>query len=217
MKILAVNGSPRKGWNTSKLLEHALEGAKSVGGETEEIVNLYDLNFRGCVSCFRCRVKEGGHPGRCAVRDDLSSILDRMAEYGGLLIGSPIYLWDVTSQTRAFLERLIYSNLAYRAENRSEYKGKTNAGFIYSMNATEERMKTSGYDFLFKSHMHFLSFLNGRARYMTSNDTWQFDDYAKYDVPLFDPAAKAEVRREQFPKDCKRAFEIGAGLVQSRR
>ena len=46
MKVIAVNGSPRKTWNTATLLQKALDGAKSVGADTE-LVHLYDLNFKG--------------------------------------------------------------------------------------------------------------------------------------------------------------------------
>ena len=50
-KVIAINGSPRKTWNTATLLEHALSGARSAGAETE-LIHLYDLDFKGCVSCF---------------------------------------------------------------------------------------------------------------------------------------------------------------------
>ena len=54
MKVMAFNGSPRKKkWNTVTLLKSALEGAASVGAETE-LVQLYDLDFSGCMSCFSC-------------------------------------------------------------------------------------------------------------------------------------------------------------------
>ncbi|MCO5381118.1 MAG: flavodoxin family protein [Methanosarcina barkeri] len=56
MKVIAINGSPRKKWNTATLLEKALEGAVSEGAETE-IIHLYDLNFKGCTSCFACKLK----------------------------------------------------------------------------------------------------------------------------------------------------------------
>ena len=53
MKIMAFNGSPRKkNWNTVTLLEHALQGAASAGAETE-LVQLYDLDFSGCISCHQ--------------------------------------------------------------------------------------------------------------------------------------------------------------------
>lgn len=56
MKVVFINGSPRKGWNTDLLLKEALKGAESVGAETEYI-NLYDLKYTGCKSCFACKVK----------------------------------------------------------------------------------------------------------------------------------------------------------------
>ena len=51
MKVMAINGSPRKKWNTATLLDKALEGAASQGAETE-LIHLYDLNYKGCISCF---------------------------------------------------------------------------------------------------------------------------------------------------------------------
>ena len=213
MKAIAINGGPRKGWNTSKLLEHALEGAKSAGAETEPVVNLYDLNFKGCVSCFHCKLKTGGHPGKCAMHDDLSEVLERVSASNVLLLGSPIYLWDVTGMMRMFLERLAFPNLGYRATDRSEFKGVLNTGFIYTMNVTNEVMEARGYDFLYESHAFFLSHFNGKTDYITVNDTYQFDDYSKYNAPIFDPVHKAQVRDTQFPKDCERAFALGANAV----
>ena len=53
MNIIAVNGSPRKNWNTATLLQKALEGAEAQGAKTE-LIHLYEHNYRGCVSCFFC-------------------------------------------------------------------------------------------------------------------------------------------------------------------
>jgi multimeric flavodoxin WrbA len=74
LKILAFNGSPRKEWNTAILLNKALEGAASQGAETE-LIHLYDLNYKGCISCFACKMKGGKSYGKCAVKDDLTPIL----------------------------------------------------------------------------------------------------------------------------------------------
>lgn len=54
MKVLAINGSPRKTWNTATVLTKALEGAASQGAQTE-LIHLYDLNYKGCISCFACK------------------------------------------------------------------------------------------------------------------------------------------------------------------
>ena len=58
MNVIAVNGSPRKTWNTATLLQKALDGTASAGAETE-LVHLYDLNFKGCISCFAFKRKDG--------------------------------------------------------------------------------------------------------------------------------------------------------------
>ena len=71
MKVIAVNGSPRKNWNTTTLLQKALDGAKSKGADTE-IIHLYDLNFKGCTSCFACKRKNNLNIGHCAMKDDLT-------------------------------------------------------------------------------------------------------------------------------------------------
>ena len=79
MNVIAFNGSPRKKWNTATLLEKALEGASSKGAETE-LIHLYDLNYKGCKSCFACKTKGGKSYGRCAVKDDLTPVFKRVEE-----------------------------------------------------------------------------------------------------------------------------------------
>ena len=71
MNALFVNGSPRKDWNTHKMLESAMEGAAEAGAKTE-LVHLYDSAFKGCVSCFACKVKNSKTNGLCAFRDALT-------------------------------------------------------------------------------------------------------------------------------------------------
>jgi multimeric flavodoxin WrbA len=60
MKIIAINGSPRKGWNSDRLLLSWIDGVKSVCNDANiKVVNLYDLTFTGCRSCFACKLKDG--------------------------------------------------------------------------------------------------------------------------------------------------------------
>ncbi len=56
MKVMAINGSPGKTWNTATLLQKALKGAASQGSDPE-LVHLYDLAFTGCTSCFACKIR----------------------------------------------------------------------------------------------------------------------------------------------------------------
>ena len=75
MLVIAVNGSPRKTWNTATLLKEVLKGARAAGADTE-LVHLYDLDYAGCKSCFACKKVGGRSYGRCAVRDGLRPILE---------------------------------------------------------------------------------------------------------------------------------------------
>lgn len=212
MKIIAINGSPRKDWNTATLLKNALEGADSAGAETET-VHLYDLDFRGCRSCFACKTKGGAFYGKCAVNDGLSPLLEKTADADAVLLGSPIYFSSVTGMMRSFMERWMFPNLAYSNPYRSLVSKKRKTGFIYTMNIPEARFNESPLRHLLESNEASLELLFGPVETLRSFDTLQFSDYSKVFSDMFDPEHKAARRRDVFPDDCRRAFEMGARLV----
>ena len=211
MKVIALNGSPRKKWNTATLLQKALDGAASVGAQTE-MIHLYDLKYRGCISCFACKRKNGSL-GRCAMRDDLTEVLERVTQCDVLLLGSPVYFSNITGEMLSFLERLLFSNMTYNTGHRSTFQGKLSSGFIYTMNVSADMMEKIGYTPLFNHYKSCLERLGGQSEILVSNDTYQFDDYSKYEASMFDEEHKAKVRTEQFPIDCQKAFELGARLA----
>ena len=129
MKIMAFNGSPRKKWNTATLLKNALEGASSQGAETQ-LITLYDLNFKGCISCFKCKKKNGKSYGRCAVKDDLTPLLKDVLDVQVLILGSPFYFGTVTGQMRCFMERLLFPFYPYVDPPESLFPRKIPTGFI---------------------------------------------------------------------------------------
>ncbi|EHQ89455.1 flavodoxin family protein [Desulfosporosinus youngiae] len=214
VKVLSVNGGPRKNWNTDTLLQKALEGAESVGAQTEA-VHLYDLNYKGCTSCFACKRKNSKYVGHCAMKDDLSGVLEKVLESDVLFLGSPIYFGNVTGLMRSFLERLLFSNLSYNEGHRSVYPGKLTSGFIYTMNVPKEFLQRVNYEALFEQTKNSLQLLNGTSEFMISADTYQFDDYSKYEASMFDEKHKSQVKAEQFPLDCQKAFDMGARLARS--
>src|SRR5665647_3224861 len=113
MKVIAINGSPRKKWNTATLLNKALEGAASKGAETE-LIHLYDLDFKGCISCFACKLKDGKSYGKCAVKDELTPLLKQIEEEAdAIILGSPIYFGTVSGEMRSSMERLMFPYLTY--------------------------------------------------------------------------------------------------------
>ena len=103
-KIVAINCSPRSGWNTAQLVREAARGAEDMGAEVQ-IIDLYKLEkFTGCVSCFGCKLPE--HLGKCICKDGLAPVLEAIRNSDGLIIGSPNYLGDVTAGFRALGERM---------------------------------------------------------------------------------------------------------------
>ncbi|UZW13532.1 flavodoxin family protein [Clostridium pasteurianum] len=212
MKAIAVNGSPRKEWNTATLLKRTLDGAKSVGAETE-MINLYNLNYKGCISCFACKRKDSKFVGHCAVRDDLTEVLEKVITSDVLLLGSPIYLGNVTGEMSSFLERLIFMNISYSKRDYSNFQGKINAGFIYTMNVPQTAVDASGYQYIFDMHKRYMQLLNGTSESLIVTDTYQFDDYNKYDASRYDEQHKAQIKAEQFPIDCEKAFQMGKRLA----
>ena len=121
MKVIALNGSPRKKWNTATLLKHAIDGAASKGAEVE-LIHLYDYNYKGCISCFACKLKGGKSYGRCAFKDDLKPILDRVHDADAIILGSPIYFGMPTGVMRSFTERLLFQYHTYDANYSSHFK-----------------------------------------------------------------------------------------------
>lgn len=212
MKAIAINGSPRKNGNTAILLGKALEGAASKKAEIE-MVHLYDLNFKGCISCFACKRINGKSYGKCAVKDDLLEIFQKIEKADALILGSPIYFGEVTGEMRSFLERLFFQYLVYDQARTVLVPKKINTCFIYTMNAPEHVIEEIGYENKFNGYEMIIKRFFGSAKTLTVTDTWQFDDYSKYVSSAFDVEAKKQRRKVVFPKECEKAFEIGKNLV----
>jgi len=208
MKIIAINGSPRKNWNTATLLNKTLEGAASQKAETE-LINLYDLKYRGCISCFACKRKDGQH-GKCAMKDDLTQVLEKLETADAIIFGSPIYYMNITSGMTALLERFLYSHSIYSAKIPTVYPRKIKAGFIYNMNATEEQVEEFGLKQSLSLRENMIARTLGvPMESLYSYDTYQFSEYDKYESSMFSEEAKAKQKDQQFPIDCQRAFDMG--------
>jgi multimeric flavodoxin WrbA len=213
MFVLAVNGSPRKKWNTATLLEHALKGAASKGAQTE-LVHLYDLQYTGCTSCFACKKIGGKSYGKCAVKDGLTPLLQRAAGADALILGSPVYFRAESGEMRSFMERLMFPYLTYTPGYQCIAPRKIPTAFLYSMNVPAEHMVAAGVDRAIEASRQYLERVFGSCETLASTDTLQFTDYSKYLSTAWDPAAKARRRKEIFPQDCASAFAIGERLAQ---
>jgi hypothetical protein len=108
------------------------------------------------------------------------------------------------------MERLLFPYLTYTDPPQSLFPNRIKTGFIYTMNTTEEQMKERGYLQLFNHHEMILKMIFGASEYICSFDTYQFKDYSKVVSDRFDPEKKTKRRKEIFPIDCEKAFEMGA-------
>jgi len=212
MKIIGINGSPRKKWNTATMLEHALDGAASRGAETK-LVHLYDLDYKGCRSCFACKKKGGRSFGRCTTRDGLTPVLGEIREVGALILGSPIYFGEVTGEMRSFLERLLFPYLRYEKDGGTLFPRNIRTAWIYTMNIPESMVKDMSLERVFQFNKFLLEMIFGPCESLMSFDTLQFKDYSKYVAGRFDAEAKWKRHKEVFPEDCRKAFELGTKLV----
>ncbi len=208
MKIMILNGSPRKNWNTAMMLKSAQKGAESAGAETEYI-DLYDLSFAGCRSCLACK-RKGAQRCHCFWKDDLSPVIDRIFGADALIIGSPIYLGDVTSQVHALLERLRFSALSYD-DYANYFTGKVNVGVILTMNA-DKSTYDSWYKAKMEEYLRGFQILNGSMEIYPSCDTLQVNDYTKFNMAGFDEQHKKDMRESRFPEDLEMAFRMGERL-----
>ena len=102
MKVVAINGSPRPQGNTAMLIGRVLEVLNKEGIETE-LVQLGGHLVHGCRACYRCF---GTKDLRCSQPDDMiNDCIAKMAQADGILLGSPTYVTDVTTEMKALIDR----------------------------------------------------------------------------------------------------------------
>ena len=213
MKVLAVNGSPRKTKNTASILKSMCKGAAAGGVETE-LVHLYSRKYTGCVSCFKCKLVGGKSYGRCAVRDELTPVLRAAHEAEVVILGSPIYFFCETGMMRSFMERFLFQYFLYTTKKPPLSPPKKAIALVYTMNVKERDIAARGMDHPIAASRMFLQRVFGGSELFICSDTKQVDDYSKYEVDYFDTAAKDKRHAEAFPQDLRRAFDFGANLVK---
>ncbi|MDR1397462.1 MAG: flavodoxin family protein [Desulfarculales bacterium] len=213
MKLMAFNGSPRYSRNTARLLESMTRGAGDKGAATE-LINLYQISYQGCISCFRCKKVGGTGYGRCSLRDGLTPVLHKALQAQVLILGTPIYFGKESSGMRAFMERLWFPYYTYNLSKPTLSPAKRRTALLYTMNQPQPNMELHGYDLLVeKAKTYMERFFQCPCQVFIAADTKQMDDYSQYEVNSFDPAAKDLRHRDLFPLELERAYEFGRGLL----
>jgi len=102
MKIISLQGSPRKNGNTAKVLSWVEEELIALGHVVESIF-LNTKNLRGCLACGKC--KEKPDTVGCIQKDDIPEILEKMTRAELVIFASPLYFWGVSAQLKTVIDR----------------------------------------------------------------------------------------------------------------
>lgn len=193
MKVLGIYGSPRKGGNSDQLLDKALEGAKSAGGE---ITRVYarDLKMSGCIECGGC-----DDTGRCVVEDDMQTVYPLLEEARVIFLATPIFFYGATSQVKAVIDRaqaMWCKNLLEKSPLEREMHGG-GRGYLIAVGATRGKNLFEGAQLT--------------ARYF-------FDALdMTYDGGIFFRRLEEKTAVQENPEALQEAFNLGIKSVRPQR
>ena len=193
-----------------------MKGALEAGAEVEK-VNLYDIDFKGCKSCFACQLTNAKTDGVCTIRDDLRPVLEKACEADVIVIGSPVYFSYPTGETRSFLERLIFPNFTYDYDeqgNRRRPIREKQTAMIFTMNIPEEAMGDWKYPVLLGTCEKQLKENFGHSETLYACNTYQFTNYSRYAMTMFKEEDKRQYRDAHWQTDLQNAYELGKRLVE---
>lgn len=102
MRVIAFNGSARRDGNTAILINHVFAELTKEGIETE-MIQLSGTKIKGCIACYKCWENKDR---RCAVKDDnVNEFIEKMLESDGIILASPTYFADVSTELKALIDR----------------------------------------------------------------------------------------------------------------
>jgi multimeric flavodoxin WrbA len=130
MKVIGLVGSPRNGSNIEILIGEAINGAQEDGAETKSF-NLDEMDMNPCKACMECR-----STGKCSINDDMQIIYDEIKKADAFILGSPVYMWQMSAQAKIFTDRLY----AFMGTGFEEKYGKKNMALIFSQGNPDENM-----------------------------------------------------------------------------
>ncbi len=208
MKVLIINGSPKKNGTTATLLNNAVEGVVSQGVETE-LINLYDLNYKGCLCCLSCKNPNGNSYGKCAIKDELTPVFEKIVEADAVIIGSPIYCGSITGAAKSFFERLTIPYISS-----GSFKKVTYTGFIFTMGTIDRKIKEAGYDLYFKNIENLTNVRSSAVEALYITDTNPLRDNYKPHSADGNIEDSVKKRKIEFLMDCQKAFDLGAKFAE---
>lgn len=99
--VLILSGSPRKNGNSDMLCDEFMKGAKEKGHNVEKI-RVAEKNIGYCRGCYACK-----QTGKCAVKDDMADVLQKMIDADVIVLASPVYFYSIDAQLKAVIDRTV--------------------------------------------------------------------------------------------------------------
>ena len=112
VKIIGIVGSPRKDGNTAYLVKTALKSAEDAGADTE-LINITSMDIEPCIACDICKTM-----GECGIYDDMRTIMEKLMDADGIILGSPVYFGGVTSQMKMLMDRSRPLRIDFKLRNK---------------------------------------------------------------------------------------------------
>lgn len=206
MKIVAVNGGPRKKCNTAQMLDSFLSGVKEAAPDAEiQTIHLYDYLYIGCKSCFACQMTANREDLGCRLKDSIADLLKDTFHADGIVFASPIYYLNVTAQLRAFWERLLYPGHSPK---------KIPTAVLYTMNMNEQQAEQYAAPVFQIIETYLNDCFGVKPETVRSYNTFQYNDRPNLDAHFRRRVAeKKRHHDERFPTDLQNAFEAGKRLT----
>ena len=151
MKIIGFNASPRKNANTAWAIGQILESAAEAGAETE-IFHTSELNISPCKGCLGC-TKGGG----CVVADDMRQIYAALKQADALVLGSPVYMAQMSGQAKVFTDRLFAQIKPRFSPNFKEENSGKKLVLVFTQGNPDQNKFQAYYDYT-KSMYQLLEF-----------------------------------------------------------
>ncbi len=213
MKLIAICGSARGQGNTAKMLHQVIEGAKSAGAETE-YVNLFDLHYTDCISCYACKLKGNKSFAHCTLNDELKPLLQRIEKSDALVFGSPVYYGNLSGQMRSFTDRLLFQYLDYGHTGKGPKPKNFKTALIATMNMGSDDCIKRGVKDSLEWFSEVIGHTLGSCELIILTNTVMFNDYSKYVYQMPDVEEKSSRTEEISAEDLLRAFDLGERLIK---
>ena len=212
MDVIAINASPRKTMNTSSLL-NAVNEEVATCGKSIRIYSLYEMNFKGCFSCFACKKENTKSYGKCPIKDDLFSVFEEIRNCSALILATPIYFGDVAGQLRCFLERFLFQNMIYSTPPRSLFGKRINVGMIYTMNIQETQYQNYSLKPQIEAMEGIIKRIIGDTKSFFAFGTNQLNDYSGIEYTYINGQERLKNHKENFSKEIKRVKDFARSLI----